>query len=63
MYWNQEIECMPKGNLKELQYRSLRTLTDKLYNFNQFYRNRMKAADVRPDDIRSLEDIAKLPFM
>ncbi|MDR3282453.1 MAG: phenylacetate--CoA ligase [Candidatus Methanoplasma sp.] len=63
MYWNQEIECMPKGDLKDLQYRSLRALADKLYDFNQFYRGRMKAAGVRPDDIRSLDDIVKLPFM
>jgi phenylacetate-CoA ligase len=54
---------MPKGDLKDLQYRSLRALADKLYDFNQFYRGRMKAAGVRPDDIRSLDDIVKLPFM
>ncbi|MCL2890477.1 MAG: AMP-binding protein, partial [Methanomassiliicoccaceae archaeon] len=63
MYWNQSIECMPTGELKKLQYKSLKHLVDHLYNFNSFYAGRMKERGVRPDDIRSLDDISKLPFM
>jgi len=63
MYWDPKIECMPKGQMKELQYRSLKTLVSNLYSFNAFYSGRMKEAGVRPDDIKCLEDIRKLPFM
>jgi len=63
MYWDPKIECMPKGQMKELQYRSLKTLVSNLYSFNAFYSRRMKEAGVRPDDIKCLEDIRKLPFM
>jgi phenylacetate-CoA ligase len=49
--------------MKKLQYRSLKKLVSNLYSFNAFYGGRMKEAGVRPDDIKSLDDIVKLPFM
>lgn len=63
MYWNPRIECLPKDELKKLQFRSLKSLVYNLYSFNTFYHNRMKEAKVHPDDICCLEDIVKLPFM
>jgi len=54
---------MPVEEMKKLQYRSIKALADKLYNSNKFYHDRMKNAGVRPDDIRSLDDVKKLPFM
>ena len=63
MYWNADIECMPVEEMKKLQYGSIKALADKLYNSNKFYHDRMKNAGVRPDDIRSLDDVKKLPFM
>jgi len=63
MYWNPRIECIPRQELKNMQYRSLKSLVYNLYSFNAFYHDRMKAANVHPDDICSLEDIVKLPFM
>ena len=63
MYWNPKIECMPPEQLKKLQLKSLKSLVSNLYNFNEFYRNRMMEHKVHPDDIKSLEDVKKLPFM
>ncbi|MCL2032611.1 MAG: phenylacetate--CoA ligase [Methanomassiliicoccaceae archaeon] len=63
MYWNADIECMPADDLKKLQYQSFRSLIDRLYNTNKFYHDRMKIAGMRPDDLRSLDDVKKLPFM
>jgi len=63
VYWNQSIECMPAGELKKLQYKSLKSLVNNLYSFNAFYHAKMKDANVHPDDITSLDDITKLPFM
>ncbi|MCL2295477.1 MAG: phenylacetate--CoA ligase [Methanomassiliicoccaceae archaeon] len=63
MYWNADVECMPVEKMKELQYRSLKNLINNLYNSNKFYHDRMKSAGVLPDDIKSLADVRKLPFM
>jgi phenylacetate-CoA ligase len=62
-YWNKEIECMPPERIKELQLDMLQKLIANLYENNQFYRNKMVQKGVRPEDIKTLEDITKLPFM
>ncbi|AIZ56452.1 2-succinylbenzoate--CoA ligase [Candidatus Methanoplasma termitum] len=63
MYWNKDVECMPAKDLKKLQYRSFKTLIEKLYASNRFYHDRMKSVGVLPSDIASLKDVQKLPFM
>lgn len=63
MFWNAKMECMPKAELQSLQYRELKSLVNNLYSFNHFYHDRMRDAGVHPDDINSLADISKLPFM
>jgi phenylacetate-CoA ligase len=63
MYWNANIECMPVEDLKKLQYKSFKKLINDLYSFNQFYHDRMRSANVHPDDIRTLDDVRKLPYM
>ncbi|MFP4170109.1 MAG: phenylacetate--CoA ligase family protein [Methanomassiliicoccales archaeon] len=54
---------MPQEELKRLQYRLLKTTVYRLYSFSSFYRERMRAHGVHPDDIQGLEDVTKLPFM
>ena len=61
--WDPRIEEMPLEELKKLQYRHLKTLVYRLYSFSEFYHRRMDEQKVHPDDIRSLADITKLPFM
>ncbi|EHQ35064.1 phenylacetate--CoA ligase family protein [Methanoplanus limicola] len=61
--WDPRIEEMPAADLKKLQYRHLKTLVYRLYSFSEFYHRRMDEQKVHPDDIRSLADITKLPFM
>lgn len=61
--WDPRIEEMPKADLAAMQYRLLKTLVYRLYSFSPFYHRRMEESRVHPDDIRSLEDIRKLPFM
>jgi phenylacetate-CoA ligase len=61
--WDPRIEEMPQDELKKMQYRLLKTLVYRLYSFSPFYHDRMKDEGVHPDDIRSLDDARKLPFM
>ncbi|WP_400206945.1 phenylacetate--CoA ligase family protein [Candidatus Methanomassiliicoccus intestinalis] len=62
-YWNARVEGMSAADIHELQFKLLKTQVYRLYSFSPFYHERMKAANVHPDDIKSLEDITKLPYM
>jgi phenylacetate-CoA ligase len=61
--WDPRIEEMPREDLRALQYKLLKTLVNRLYSFSPFYHRRMEEAHVHPDDIRTLDDARKLPFM
>ena len=62
-YWNEKIETMPEAELKALQLELLQNLVKNTYRDSKFYRERMDAAGVKPEDIKTLDDIRKLPFM
>jgi phenylacetate-CoA ligase len=48
--------------LKELQLKGLKWTVNHAYNGSEFYRKKFEEAGVTPDDIKSLDDITKLPF-
>ena len=53
---------MPLEELKKLQGQRLAENFRHVYENVEYYRNRCKEAGVTPDDIKSLDDIAKIPF-
>jgi phenylacetate-CoA ligase len=57
------MEFLPREDLERLQYRLLKILVCRLYHFSPFYHHRMESARVHPDDINTLGDVNKLPFM
>lgn len=61
-YWQEEIETMPHEKIEELQTERLIKQVGRVYDNVELYRNRMDAAGVKPSDIKSLDDITKLPF-
>ncbi len=62
MIWNKDIECMSRAEMRELQSERLRELVQRVYDNVPFYQKRMDEAGVKPADIKSIEDISKLPF-
>ena len=62
MIWNPEKECMCEDALKKLQLARLKNLVEHVYTSVPFYKAKLDAAGVKPSDIKTLEDIAKLPF-
>ena len=62
MYWNEHIECMPKEQLKKLQGQRLQDTVYRVYQNVPFYRKKMQEAGLAPENIKSIEDINKLPF-
>ncbi|MCE5295627.1 MAG: phenylacetate--CoA ligase [Euryarchaeota archaeon] len=61
--WNPNIEMMSKEDLDILQLKLLKELVDRAYDRSPLYRERMDEKGVKPDDIMTLDDLSKLPFM
>ncbi len=62
MYFNEEFETMPKAALESLQLKRLQNVLERVYANVPFYRNSFDRAGIRPDDVKGLEDLQRLPF-
>lgn len=62
MIWNNNKECMPVEQRRELQGKRLHKIVDYVYHNVPFYRSKMQETDIKPEDITSIDDITKLPF-
>lgn len=60
--WDPAHECMDREQLAQLQLERLRDLVDRLRQRVPFYRQRLAEAGVEPGDLRSLDDVRRLPF-
>ena len=57
-----KIECMSRDEMADLQSRRLVDVVRRVYDNVEFYRKKMQQRGVEPGDIKSIEDIEKLPF-
>jgi len=62
MIWKQDIECMSVGDMKALQSARLKQLIPYIYQNCPVYRQKLDAAGVVPDRIKSIDDIKRLPL-
>jgi len=62
LYWEEEIETLPRVGLESVQLIRLKNLVARVYRTVAPYRRKMEAAGVRPEDIQTLADLRKLPF-
>ena len=62
MIWNPNKECMSRDEMRELQGRRLHKIVDYVYHNVPFYRNKLQEMDIEPDDIKTIDDIVRLPF-
>ncbi len=61
MVYNQ-IETLPREKLRQLQDERLRQMISYVYERMPFYQQMFNSLGMRPGDIRSVEDLPKLPF-
>lgn len=61
MYFQKEIETMPRSELLELQLARLRKTVEYAMNVS-LYREKFAKANINPEDIKSLDDLKRLPF-
>ncbi len=60
--WQEEYEAMPREELVKLQSERLCAQVKRMYEQVELFRNRMDEAGLKPDDIKGIEDLHKLPF-
>lgn len=63
MIWNKEMECADRSTMRVLQLKKLKATVKHVYDNVEHYRKKMDEAGVKPEDIQSLDDITKLPFV
>lgn len=59
--WNPALETMDREELRDLQLTRFREQLRHVYENSPFYRGKLDAAGIEPDDIQSFEDIRKVP--
>lgn len=57
-----KIECMSRDEMTALQSEKLVAQVKRVYENVPFYRKKMDDLGVKPEDIKGIEDIGKLPF-
>ncbi|MBR4720342.1 MAG: phenylacetate--CoA ligase [Clostridia bacterium] len=62
MMWQKEIETMPRSELKKLQSERLVWQVKRMYENVELFRKRMDEKGLKPSDIKSVDDLSKLPF-
>ncbi|MCD6549028.1 MAG: phenylacetate--CoA ligase [Thermodesulfobacterium sp.] len=62
MFWNKEIETIPEEKLKDIQLERLKKVVQYAYERVPYYRKKFEEAGIKPEDIKTLEDIKYIPF-
>ena len=62
MYWNEQMETLKKEEILQLQEQRLTKLVKYAYGNVPLYKRKFKDAGLRPGDVRTLDDAAKIPF-
>jgi len=61
MIWS-KAESAPREVIEKTQLKRLRETANRVYAINPFYKKKFDELGILPEDIKSVEDIQKLPF-
>ncbi|HOV07586.1 MAG TPA: phenylacetate--CoA ligase [Spirochaetota bacterium] len=61
--FNKEIETMPEKKMKELQLERLKWSVRHAYDNVPFYKKKFDEAGFHPDQLKSLDDMRRIPFL
>jgi phenylacetate-CoA ligase len=60
-YWNPYLETLPRAKLQQLQLKKFRRIVRWAYDNSHFHRRLYQEAGVVPEEIRTLEDVRRVP--
>lgn len=61
-YFQKETECLPREEIKRIQSERLVWQVARMYDRVELFRKRMDEKKLKPEDIKSIDDLSKLPF-
>ncbi len=61
-YFQPEVECADRESLRALQSQRLKEMIKRCYEKVPFYRKKLDEAGIKPEDIKTVDDIKRLPF-
>lgn len=61
-YFNPEFETLTRSEIEALQLERLKATVAHCYSGSEFYRKRLDSIGIKPEDIKSLDDLKKIPF-
>ncbi|MEN3006981.1 MAG: phenylacetate--CoA ligase [Candidatus Methanosuratincola petrocarbonis] len=61
--WNRSLESLDRDSIRKIQLERLKLTVTRLYQNVPFYRSALKSRGIGPEDIRSLDDLRKLPIV
>jgi len=62
-FYNQKYETMRLEDLKKLQLRRIKHIIKYVYKNNKFYKKLLQSAKIHPEDISTLKNFQKIPFL
>jgi phenylacetate-CoA ligase len=60
-YWNPVLETLPQEKLRTLQLKKFKKIFQWAYDHSKFHRSLYDKAGIKPDDVRSFEDLRRVP--
>lgn len=61
-YYQPEIECADSETLRKIQSERLVSMVKRCYENIPFYHKKFDEMGIKPEDIKSIDDLSKLPF-
>ncbi len=62
MYWNEKAETATREEIRDIQTKNLLDAVKRVYQNVALYKDKFDKAGITPDDIKTLEDLKKIPF-
>ncbi len=62
-YYQPEVECATREEMRAIQDEKLVKQIKRVYENVEYYRNLMDEKGIKPEDIQSIDDLHKLPFL
>ncbi|HMA67321.1 MAG TPA: phenylacetate--CoA ligase, partial [Desulfosalsimonadaceae bacterium] len=62
-YWNERLECMDRQEIEQVQLENLQATLNRVYKNVRHYRKIFREVDFMPEDLQSVADIRRLPFI